>query len=59
MKLHNTHLLIVATLTVLTNGFSLRGFNHGSAGALARNIECISMHIAQYPGSRNAQAADR
>lgn len=42
MKLQNTHLLIVAALALMTNGLSLLGLNHGSAGALARNIECNS-----------------
>jgi Co/Zn/Cd efflux system component len=52
MKLQNTNLLIVAALALLTNGFSLLGLNHGSAGALARNIECISSI------SRNIQVAE-
>lgn len=42
MKLHNPNLLIVAALAVMTNGFTLFGLNHGSAGALARNLECNS-----------------
>ncbi|TWC28600.1 hypothetical protein FBY03_13525 [Pseudomonas sp. SJZ079] len=42
MKPQNTNLLIVAALALLTNGLSLLGLNHGSAGALARNIECNS-----------------
>ncbi|MDA7087968.1 hypothetical protein PH586_16365 [Pseudomonas sp. SA3-5] len=52
MKLQNTHLLIVAALALMTNGFSLLGLNHGSAGALARNIECVSSI------SRNIQVAE-
>jgi Co/Zn/Cd efflux system component len=51
MKLQNTPLLIVATLALMTNGLSLLGLNHGSAGALARNIECNSSM------SRNIQVA--
>ncbi|HWV08077.1 hypothetical protein [Pseudomonas sp.] len=42
MKLHNPNLLVVAALAVMTNGFTLLGLNHGSAGALARNLECNS-----------------
>lgn len=42
MKLHNPNLLIVAALAVMTNGFTLLGLNHGSAGALARTLECNS-----------------
>lgn len=42
MKTQNTNLLIVAALALMTNGLSLLGLNHGSAGALARNIECNS-----------------
>jgi len=52
MKLHNSKLLIVAALALMTNGFSLLGLNHGSAGALARNLECNS-NI-----SRNIQVAE-
>ncbi|KFX68071.1 hypothetical protein TMS3_0123025 [Pseudomonas taeanensis MS-3] len=51
MKLQNTPLLIVAALALMTNGLSLLGLNHGSAGALARNIECNSSM------SRNIQVA--
>lgn len=52
MKLHNSKLLIVAALALMTNGFSLLGLNHGSAGALARNLECNSSI------SRNIQVAE-
>ncbi|ASD17325.1 hypothetical protein AAER06_23625 [Pseudomonas aeruginosa] len=31
---------IVAALAILTNGYSLLGLAQGSAGALARTIEC-------------------
>jgi hypothetical protein len=51
MKLQNTNLLIVAALALMTNGLSLLGFNHGSVGALARNIECNASM------SRNIQVA--
>ncbi len=51
MKLQNTPLLIVAALALMTNGLSLLGLNHGSAGAMARNIECNSSM------SRNIQVA--
>lgn len=36
----NTEILIVAALAILTNGYSLLGLAQGSAGALARTIEC-------------------
>ncbi len=52
MKLRNRNLLIVALLALMTNGLTLLGLNHGSAGALARNIECNS-NIA-----RNIQVAE-
>ncbi|MCY1553721.1 hypothetical protein D9M68_902320 [compost metagenome] len=52
MKLQNTNLLIVAALALMTNGFSLLGLNHGSAGAVARNIECNSAM------TRNIQVAE-
>ncbi|WP_339488205.1 hypothetical protein [Pseudomonas sp. EL_65y_Pfl2_R95] len=42
MKLKNRNLLIIAALAIMTNGLSLLGLNHGSAGALARTIECNS-----------------
>lgn len=42
MKLKNRNLLIIAALAIMTNGLSLLGFNYGSAGALARTIECNS-----------------
>lgn len=42
MKLKNRNMLIVAALAVMTNGLSLLGLNYGSAGALARTIECNS-----------------
>ncbi|WP_417662368.1 hypothetical protein [Pseudomonas sp.] len=42
MKLKNRNLLIIAALAIMTNGLSLMGFNYGSAGALARTIECNS-----------------
>lgn len=31
---------IVASLAILTNGYSLLGLAQGSAGALARTLEC-------------------
>lgn len=52
MKLQNRNLLILAALAVMTNGLTLLGLNHGSAGALARNIECNSTM------SRNIQVAE-
>lgn len=52
MKLQNRNLLIVAALAVMTNGLTLLGLNHGSAGALARNIECNSTM------SRNIRVAE-
>ncbi|NQD93756.1 hypothetical protein HP532_13985 [Pseudomonas sp. CrR25] len=50
--MQNRNLLIVAALAVLTNGLSLLGLQQGSAGALARTIECNSSM------SRNIQVAE-
>lgn len=52
MKLQSRNLLILAALAVMTNGLTLFGLNHVSAGALARNIECNSTM------SRNIQVAE-
>lgn len=40
MKRQRAKLLAVAALAVLTNGLALLGLGHGSAGAVARTIEC-------------------
>ncbi|ARU88159.1 hypothetical protein [Pseudomonas sp. M30-35] len=53
MKLKNRNLLIIAALAFMTNGLSLLGLEYGSAGALARTLECNS-NIA-----RNLQIAQQ
>ena len=40
MKNQRTRLFILTALAILTNGFSLLGYGHGSVGAVAKNIEC-------------------
>jgi len=42
MRLHKRNLLIVAALAAMTHGFSLLGIGQGSAGSLARTLECNS-----------------
>lgn len=39
MKQQRTRLLFLTALAIMTNGFSLLGFAHGSVGAVAKNIE--------------------
>ncbi len=39
MKQHRTRLYFLTALAVMTNGFSLIGWAHGSVGAVAKNIE--------------------
>ncbi|MCY1277677.1 hypothetical protein D9M68_151390 [compost metagenome] len=52
MKSQRSKLLITAVLAVLTNAFALLGIGQGSAGAVARTIECT------HTLSRNLQAAE-
>ncbi|WP_044875324.1 hypothetical protein [Pseudomonas sp. LFM046] len=39
MKQHRNRLYFLTALAVMTNGFSLIGWAHGSVGAVAKNIE--------------------
>lgn len=39
MRHQKKRLFFLAALAVMTNGFSLLGFAHGSVGAVAKNIE--------------------
>ncbi|MDH4608657.1 hypothetical protein [Pseudomonas sp. BN102] len=39
MKQQRTRLFLLTALAIMTNGFSLLGFGHGSVGAVAKNIE--------------------
>lgn len=40
IKNHRTRLLVLASLSLLTTLLALSGIGKGSAGAVARNIEC-------------------
>ena len=40
IKNHRTRLLVLASLSLLTPWLALSGIGTGSAGAVARNIEC-------------------
>ena len=40
IKKHRTRLLVLASLSLLTTLLALSGIGKGSAGAVARNIEC-------------------
>ena len=40
IKHHRTRLLVLASLSLLTTLLALSGIGKGSAGAVARNIEC-------------------
>lgn len=40
IKNHRTRLLVLASLSLLTTLLALSGIDKGSAGAVARNIEC-------------------
>lgn len=39
MKAQRKRLLLLAGLALMTNGFSLMGYGHGSVGGVAKNIE--------------------
>lgn len=49
IKNHRTRLLVLASLSLLTTLLALSGIGKGSAGAVARNIECshkLAHHLA-------------
>lgn len=57
IKNHRTRLLVLASLSLLTTLLALSGIGKGSAGAVARNIEC-SHKLAHHLGpGRKPQAA--
>lgn len=49
IKNHRTRLLVLASLSLLTTLLALSGIGKGSAGAVARNIEC-SHKLAHHLG---------
>lgn len=53
--MNGSRLWVVGFLAVLTNGASLLGIGHGSAGSLAKRIEC-NHSIAHY--IENTKALD-